>query len=391
MVMAVPAPSADKAAVGKKDGDGKSPIPLVDFVRASDERVLNAKIDASRLIDATSQDFTFEMTSYGWAKGVWLRVTTTGGAAGLNSAVLAEDGPFNVLANIKVSEPNGRDHLHWPKGYDGFLANKFGGYWPMFVMDPRSHPDFNAGGTGGNFVFWLWLPFEISERSGLGSQSNMDDSGQIKVAFTIQAASQIWSTQPDTKPTVRVRGYLSAWDPTVPGSSGMTNMTTPPAPGTTQYWSVQSGITVNAGEGDVRIRRKGNHFRSIIMTLRRAGTSRANGESDWPAETRWVVDEFTKLFLDNNLWLLRMYNRTGMGGAGVSADTARGKENGVRALFWNTDFDGSIGRELRKLWLPSSGTTSLRIEGNFGTAGTMTVMVNDVGIPAGSEMAVFAQ
>jgi hypothetical protein len=388
MVMVVNPPS-EPASTVEKTKDGEPAPPMRSFIESSDERLLNAGIDVSRQMDGNSQEYTEELTTYGWARGIWLRVTTSGGAAGLNNAVLHEDGPWNALGQIKISEPNGRDHIQWSTGFHAYLANKWGGYAHPLVADPKSDPDYTGGGNGGNFVFWLWCPFELSARSGLGAQSNMDDSGQIKVQFTLNPAGSVFTTQPDVKPIVRVRGYLSAWDPTVPMANGMSQAATPPAAGLTQYWSSQNGISVPAGLSDVRIKRKGNHYRKIIFILRRAGSTRANGESDWGDESKFVVDEFTKAYIQDDLWRLRMYKVSGYGAAGVANESARGLDNGVRVLDFTDDFDGLIGRELRQRWLPSLGTTSVRLDTNLGNAGTMDVLINDVAIPAGREAEVF--
>lgn len=381
-------PSEQGAKAPEKKGDVV--IPPVSFARASDVRLMPAGVDVQRLIDANTFDpGVQEITSYGWAKGVWLRVTSSGGAAGLNNAVLREDGVFTALGNLALTEPNGREHVATADVYNLFLANKYGGYFPQYASDPRGLPGYTTGGNGGNLGFWLWIPLEVSERSGMGSQSNMDDTGKLKLRFQFNAAGTIWSTQPDTKPTIRVRAYLSAWDPVAEAAAGMMNQTTPPAAGLTQYWTVQSGIAVAAGENSINLKRKGNYIRNIGLVLRRAGTSRANGEADWPDELRFVVDEFPKKIINDDWWLQEEYLRSGNGGAGVTVDTVRGHENGVRWLSFCHDFDGAQGRELREQWLPTIPTTSIKLEGNFANAGTLTVITNDIAIPNGRESEVF--
>ena len=82
-----------------------------------------------------------------------------------------------------------------------------------------------------------------------------------------------------------------------------------------------------------------------------------------------------------------MYERTGFGGAlGATVpanDTAQGLDNGVFVYDFCHEFDGSIGRENRDLWLPTLGSTRLEVQGSFANAGTLTVLTNDVAI-AGS-------
>lgn len=389
--MPILVPGSAPPAVAESGGKDEKPVVLREFTQASAERIQPGNVDFQVLIGATATDAgSFDLPSYGWARGVLLRVTASGGAAGLNNAVLAEDGPFSVLSSIKLTEPNGREHCAFARGWNAYLATKWGGYVPAYSADPRTDPDYSAGGNGGNFAFWLWLPFELSARSALGSQSNMDDTGQLKLQFQISAASAVWSTQPDTKPTVRVRAYLSSWNPVPASSNGAMNAQTPPAAGTTQFWTVSSGLPVNGGEQQIHLKRKGSYIRSIAFVLRRSGTSRANGESDWPDITSLVIDEFRQMELQDDLWRREMYQKWGYGAAGVAQEAARGLDNGVRVLSFASEFNGQHGMELRKGWRPTLGSTSLRIEGNFGNAGTLDVITNDVAIPAGAEMQVFS-
>jgi len=155
------------------------------------------------------------------------------------------------------------------------------------------------------------------------------------------------------------------------------NQTAPPASGTTSFWQVQSGITVNSGENTIELKRKGNYLRQIIFVLRRSGTSRSNGESDWPAETRFLRDAFPARYYNSTVWKSIMWQRTGYRG---TADSAGGPENGVRFHDYMHEFNGLLGNENRDLWQPTRGSTRLEIAGNFANAGTLTIITNDVAI-----------
>jgi hypothetical protein len=186
----------------------------------------------------------------------------------------------------------------------------------------------------------------------------------------------VFTTPPTTLPTVRVRAWLAAWDQPEPQTSGMSNAIAPPASGTTQFWSVQSGITVAAGENTIELKRKGNYLRVVIFVLR-TSASRATGEGNWPAETRFLRDAFPARYYDNDIWKHQMYERTGFTG---TADTAGALDNGVRVHDYAHEFDGGLGRENRDLWQPTRGSTRLEIAGSFGAASTLDIITNDVAI-----------
>jgi hypothetical protein len=88
--------------------------------------------------------------------------------------------------------------------------------------------------------------------------------------------------------------------------------------------------------------------------------------------------------VERNNWKNQMYERTGFGGSvgatTPAADSAQGLDNGVFVYDFTNEFDGTLGRENRDLWLPTQGSTRLELQGSFANAGTLTVLTNDVAI-----------
>lgn len=363
----------DSAAQGRSSG-----VVSVPFVRASDENLQGGNVDVSKQLTANAQDLgVFDITSYGHMAYLHLLVEATGGSG--TSVAGNEDAPFNVLQSVALTEPNGAYICQFNNGYELALANKYGGYFHPIGADPRANPVFSAIASGsGNFTFLVIVPVQLSQRDGLGSLPNQDSAGQFKFRATLAPSATVYSTAPATTlPTVRVRAWLQAWDQPEVQSAGLVNQTAPPASGTTSFWQVQSGITVNSGENTIELKRKGNYLRQIIFVLRRSGTSRSNGESDWPAETRFLRDAFPARYYNSTVWKSIMWQRTGYRG---TADSAGGPENGVRFHDYMHEFNGLLGNENRDLWQPTRGSTRLEIAGNFANAGTLTIITNDVAI-----------
>jgi hypothetical protein len=371
----MPAPVQEQNRAPEKTS---APAVLVPFVRASDENLQPGGVDISRILLTSAQDLgIFDIPAFGHIRALYLLVEAASGAGA--GAVGTEDAPWNVLQNIALTEPNGAYIVQLTSGYELYLVNKFGGYNAAAAADPKRNPAFSAiAGTGGNFSFLLKIPVEISGRDGVGSLPNQDSAGQFKLRVTLAPSATVFATPPATTlPTVRLRAWLSSWDQPEPQSGGMPNQVSPPASGTTSFWSVQSGITVNAGENTIELKRKGNYLRQIIMILRRAGTSRANGQSDWPAELRFLRDAFPARYYNDLVWRTLLFERTGFSG---TLDAAGALEAGVRFHDYMHEFDGELGRENRDLWQPTRGSTRLEIAGSFLTAGTLTVVTNDVAI-----------
>lgn len=355
-----------------------APQLAVPFIRATDENLQPANLDfTSAALTATAQDIGIkDLPAYGYATHLYILVQATGGAAGLNNAVAKEDAPFTILRDIALTEPNGAYIAQFTDGFQMYLAQKYGGYLPAISCDPRSNPLYSAIANSGNFTFMLRLPIAVSYRDGVGALANQDSAGQFKLRLKVGATTDIYSTSPDTKPTVRVRAWLAGYDQPEPTSGGVTNQTEPPAHGTTSFWSVQAGIAVASGQNTIELKRKGNYLRQIIFVLRRAG-SRANGESDWPTETRFLRDAFPARYYADEVWRTIMFERTGLSNTN---DTKGGMDNGVRFHDYMHEFNGTLGYENRDLWQPTRGSTRLEIAGSFGNTDTLDVLYNDVAI-----------
>lgn len=380
--------TAQKRNAGRQSADV---VPSVPFIRASAEHREPTGIDVSKQLTTSDQDLgVFDIPAYGYVRSLWILVTVSGGSGGLGTTP-AEDAPFNTIKNLFLTEPNGAVIAQFDTGYDCYLANKWGGYRHVLGSDLRQAKSFVQVPAAANaWSFALRIPVEINLRDGLGSLPNQNAAATFKLRATLAGSSQLYSggTDTTTKPTVRMRVYLEAWDQPEVSSAGQTNQITPPAMNTTQFWSSQS-YTVNAGLNTIRLTRVGNYIRELIMLYRRAGTSRVNGEADWLlVDPMYVYLDTRPLdILQPDQFLQQQFERTGFGavvGGGTTAnETPGGLDNGVRSYDFCHEFDGTIGHENRDLWLPTLGSTRLELQGNFTNAGVLKVLTNDVAI-AGS-------
>jgi hypothetical protein len=385
--MPTAATMAPGASPRARSGD-RPVMPTVPFIRASAEHREAAGIDVSRVLTGATQDLgVFDVPAYGYVRNIVLLVTATGGVAGATAPTPAEDGPFSVLRNIALTEPNGAVISQFNTGYSCFLANKWGGYRDPLGADPRATPVFsNVSAATGNFQFLTRIPVEINLRDALGALPNQNAAATFKVRLTLGAAADVYGVAPATLPTVRVRAYLEAWDQPETSAAGQTNQITPPAMNTTQFWTEQS-FNVGAGSQNIRLTRVGNYIRNLIMVYRRNGGTRAQGHTDMADPTTIFLDTRPLDFMERNNWLNQMFERTGygrsLGGTTPALDAPGGLDAGVFVYDFAHEFDGALGRENRDLWLPTLGSTRLEVQGSFANAGVLTVLTNDVAI-AGS-------
>lgn len=368
-----PAATMTPPQTAKKDKDA-APSLVVPFVRAAQEHV-ESFLDISTVIGAAATQLApVDIPAYGFMRGIFVEVTATGGTGA--AAVAKGDAPFSALTDIQIMDVNGAPIVGPFDGYDMFVVNKYGGY-RRSTTNPKLHPDYAGVAVTGNFSYLLYIPIEVSGRDGLGSLANLNAASSYKLKATIAAKGSVYSTDPTTLPTVRVRAWLDAWtQPADADLQGNPQATEPPAHGTTSFWS-KNIQNINAGQQTVRLNRVGNLIRNLVFIFR--DVSGVRNKANFPAPLSLYWD--TRLLKEQQpiTWrgvMSQRYNLTG------ADDTAGGLDTGVYVEDYIHEFDGLAGAELRDGWLPTVQSTRLEVQGVFGAAGTLTILTNDVS-PAG--------
>lgn len=314
-----------------------------------------------------------DIPSFGYLRGVWFQVNATGGTG--TAAVVQEDSPWSAINAITLTDVNGAAVVGPIDGYDLFLINLIGGY---LGADPRWNAIYAAVSTAGNFAFMLWLPIEISERDGLGALPNQNASSTYKLAFTYGVLTNIYSTNPTGIPTIQVQCWLGAWTQPAPTDIlGNPQAEVPPAFGTTQFWTRQQ-YNLQSGDQTIRLTRVGNVIRKLIFIFRT--TAPARSTTNFPNPARLQLEGRIVENLGRDLWRFVAAEQSDQGF--TFADATNPFPTGVMPYNFDTDLNGKSGDEMRDLWLPTSQATRLELVGNFGAAGVLTVITNDIA-PAG--------
>ena len=365
-------PAATAMQPAHAGNKSNAPALLVPFTRASREYCEPFMDVAQTLGTSSTQLPQQDIPAYGFLRGIHLDIQASGGTGTV--AVAGPDAPWSSIQEIVLKDVNGAPIVGPVSGYDLYLINKFGGYFPH-QAEPKLRPSFAAVGTNGNYSFGLYIPVELSQRDALGAIANQNAASTYKLQVTMAPAAQVYNTAPTTAPTVRVRATLEAWtQPTQADLRGNAQSVMPPAHGTTQYWS-KTVINVTSGMNTIRLPRVGNYIRNLILVARDASGARAAMETAIP----------DPLTLNWDTRLLRQYIRPRLNDqvarrymltAGL--DAAQGRDSAVIPLDFMHEFDGIAGNELRDGWLPTTQSTRLELAGSFGAAGTLTVLTNDV-------------
>lgn len=322
----------------------------------------------------TATSFTVEVPAYGFLRGLWFKVTVSGGAGGTTPAAYKEDAPFSWIQTVQFLDVNSAPIIFQITGYDLMLIMKYGGYF--MSGDPKQAEEYTQGGTGGNSVFTLYLPLEIRQRDGLGSLPNTSSNTAYKVLITVAATTDVFSTAPvPTLPTsLQLQIWQDAWwEPQPSDLAGRPQAQAPPSPNTTQYWSKTVFSHGSSGAITDQIKRLGYLYRTNIFTLRT--TAPARSTTNFPNPLTVVYEGQQLTIQDRIIWrnmMARWYGYTG------AADAAGGLETGVFVLPFTRDFALGPGAEIGNGYLPTTSGTRYELQGSIGAAGNLDVLVNDV-------------
>ncbi len=347
--------------------------PLAPFTRASVEHTEPMSDTTVGLIAAASQALApIDVPAFGFLRGVYVLVEATGGTGAV--AVAKEDAPWSYLNSVQLADVNGAPLVGPIDGFDLQMINLVGGYQRV---DPVTSPAFGAVAATGNFSFLLYVPVEIGARDAIGALPNQNSAQTLKLSLTVGGLANVYSTNPTTAPSVRVRCWADCW--AVPESVdllGNPQAQMPPASGTTQFWT-KTVAPIVSGANTVRLPRVGNLIRSLVFIFRTTTPARSTTNFADPLVINW--DGRNLINEGRLITQCKAYQKApaALQSTGADASTT-GSRTGVFVVPFNYDLDGKYGNEMRDLWLPTNQGTRLELQGNFGAAGTLAILTNDV-------------
>lgn len=348
---------------GPAAGQPAVPQQVVPFTAGAHEHTEPA-FDVTVTPNATSQQLgPFDVPAYGYARHLFLEITTNSAGSG-GSPVASADYPFNLFGSMAWNDVNGAPIFGPLDGYAALWANITGGYG--FRSDPRTAPMYSASVTAP--TYYMRIPIEVSHHDGLGSLPNQNASSNYKIALTVNPDSIIWTTPSDTRPTLRIRGYLEAWSlPNATDIAGRPQMQVPPMVGTTQFWSANTQ-NVNTGNQNIEIERTGSLIRNIVCIARNTSGVRTNAVFPEPVTLSWDARD---MLIDTQNYR-RSVAHERLTPLSAAIDT------GVFIYALDHSDHGLVGDDNATLWYATVQATRLEFRGVVGTAGSIQIMVNDV-------------
>jgi len=370
--------TATQAPAGRGGGEAPPVMPR-SFIVGSRR---NDKPDFDQTIVLTTAEQrlnAYQLSPSGYLRGVYLVVANTGVNTTGVTVAYQENGPFNVLSSIRFLDTNSHPMVGTLTGYDLYLVNKYGGY--AFQGDAEASATFSATSgtatTAGTFTFVLFIPVETVLRNALTSQLNKSGAAQFSLEMFVAGTGTVFSTAPATSSTLRVRTTLASWlDPEPNDAMGNPVQQDPPLLNSTQYWHKQAYV-VNASAQFVRLQGIDGLLRSLIFVNYRSGSTRANGETDWPDPVSLKYEE--AYLIQSRIRDLYRFLIATTYGYDAAAEASKGRDNGVYPVWeFMQDFTHKPGGELSRAYLPMSSASNLEVQGTWGNAADLHVLVNKV-------------
>ena len=378
-------PSGAKSA----SGGAQAPAQLPNF-RFGTQPVDNAESAQTVTLTTSTQALQpYHPTPNAYLKGVWLNCAITIASGNAATVAYGADAPFSVLNQVALVDTNQKPIFGPCTGKQLHAVNKFGGYFAM--PDPRSSYAFtyNASpGTGASSVYFsVYIPLEVVTRTGLGALTNKATTSAFSVNVTVEASGTalLFTTAPTaTDCTVTVTpvedGY---WQPKAAAQGGTALAQSPPLSGSTQFWNVQSYVLNSGQQNPLLTGGLGYSIRNqIFVAYGQSTVTRANGQTNFPAQSQVYVDGALLFNRSAQMWedrVCRQYNLTG-----ATADAAGSWEAGTFTQPYMFDFSNLAGDELGNGYLQTQSGTPVQFFGSWGAACTLYVITNYIAPSTGN-------
>ena len=337
---------------------------------------------------------TFKLSPNGWLAGIWcfFQLTVTGG-----TYTASGDNPWSGIQKITFKDVGNREIIGPLTGYEWYVVNKYGGYWPG-NPDPRSGSSgFQLPGTAATVTqFSLYLPLEIVYRDSLGEIENKSSSASYTLEIYIDSMANTFGAGSFTGLSWRMRANLEGYtEPEAADSHGRPFSDSPPAAGTVQYWASEIW---NAASGIGRYNQQngiGYSIRGIGYVVYDNGNgTRATGwnfgatpeAGDWPDPATLSFGKVQLFQRPAVMWQNLMNKWYGFNAAAATSDSVLAPENGVFFQSFAREFDTIVGNELRNGYLVTKAGNVLQISGTMGAAANVHVLTNYI-VPPGNDAA----
>jgi len=212
--------------------------------------------------------------------GLYFTASTTYASAG---AVVAGDGPWNLISTLTLTDATGQAIIQPISGYNLYLVNKYfpSGTTKTNTLDPWNNPHmgpeyaFSSTATAGTAVFRLDLDLEQDPSTGYGCIPNLDSNASLQLVINTAASSVALTGTTLSASTLSVRVDQWYWAPVGAMTGGVPNRTTPVGFGDFIETRYENQNATASAENTIPVNNRGGLVKGIIAVSRAAGVRTA--------------------------------------------------------------------------------------------------------------------
>lgn len=266
-------------------GDAKEIQPSVAGLRftvaSRPQRRFSNRQTVSNFDGATSFQ-PIQLPATGWVRKIALYFTASY-TTSASAAVVAGDGPFNLISNITLTDATGQSILQPISGYNLYLINKYlsCGTWKTNTPNPYSNPHigpeyaFSASSTSGTAKFRLDIDLEQDVNNGYGCIPNLDANASLQLKIDVAAYSVAFTGGTASAATVSVVVDQHYWAPVGNNLGGFPVNSQPLGAGDYLETRYETQTVTASAENTVQITNRGGLVKGMIFVSRAAGARTA--------------------------------------------------------------------------------------------------------------------
>jgi len=304
--------------------------------------------------------------------------TATFASAG---AVVAGDGPWNLINGITLTDATGQPIMQPVSGFNLYLINKYlpSGMEKTNTPNPWGTPQFgpeyaySSTATTATAVFRLDLDLEQDYNNGYGCIPNLDSNASLQLKIDVAQYTNAFTGTTPSAATLSVRVSQYYWAPVGATVGGVPAQVTPDGFGDYVETRYETQPVSAATENTVSVTNRGGMIKGIIAISRAAGvrTAYTAGANVGLILDNNPIDEGIPLE-EHNAVLRRTYGYIGTdlttSYAPLSAGTLPGLDRGVQVWPFFTLSGGRdswlstrVGSQLQLKITPGASATSLEL------------------------------
>lgn len=270
------------SAVAAEAANATPPGMGIPFTVASRPQKRYANVQTVSNLASGGSFQVVQLAATGWVRRVSLFFTQTVTSASAG-AVVAGDGPFNLISGITLTDATGQPVMQPISGYNLYLVNKYLPGGSVATNDPRafSNPHlgpefaFASTATTGTATFRLDINFEQDFKTGYGCIPNLDSNAslQLKVDYAVYSVALTGTTTSAASLTMRTEQEY--WAPVSGSLAGAAVEQSPPGAGDYLETRYETQTVSASSENLVTLTNRGGLVKGVLLISRAAGVRTA--------------------------------------------------------------------------------------------------------------------